>query len=145
MVYESVTHKCLLTFSPIVQSSHLLSKKHKNYNIQKLILPVVLYGCETWAQALRGEHRMRVFENMVLRRRFGPKRDEVTRGPRKLHNEELHNLYFTQSIIRIIKSRRMRWAGYVARVGERRNAYRILVEKLEETTRKIKTYVDRQY
>jgi hypothetical protein len=63
----------------------------------------------------------------VLRRIFGPKRDEETGGWRKLHNEELHNLYFCPSIIRIIKSRRMRWAGYIARVGEKRNAYRILV------------------
>jgi hypothetical protein len=72
-----------------------------------------------------------VFENRVLRRIFGPKRDEVTRGWRKLHNEELHNLYSSPSIIRVIKSRRMRWAGHVARMGERRNAYRILVVKPE--------------
>jgi hypothetical protein len=66
-------------------------------------------------------------ENRVLRGIFGPKRDEMTRGWRKLHNEELHNLYFSPSIIRMIKSRRMRWAGYVARMGEKPNAYRILV------------------
>jgi hypothetical protein len=76
---------------------------------------------------LREEHRLRVFENRVLRRIFGPKRDEVTGGWRKLHNEELHNLYFSPSIIIMIKSRRMRWAGHVARMGEKRNAYRILV------------------
>jgi hypothetical protein len=72
-----------------------------------------------------------VFEKRVLRRIFGPMRDEVTEGWRKLHNEELHNLYSSPSIIRIIKSRRMRWARHVARMGERRNAYRILVGKPE--------------
>jgi hypothetical protein len=88
---------------------------------------VVLYGCETWSLTLREEHILRVFENRVLRRIFGTKRYEVTGGWRKLHNEELHNLYSFPSIIRIIKSRRMRWAGHVARMGEKRNAYRILV------------------
>jgi hypothetical protein len=68
-----------------------------------------------------------VFENRVLRRIFGPKRDEVTEGWRKLHNEQLHNLYSSPSIIRMIKSRRMRWAGHVARKGAKRNAYRLLV------------------
>jgi hypothetical protein len=70
---------------------------------------------------------VRVFENRVLRRIFGPKRDEVTGGWRKLHNEELHNLYSSPSIIKMIKSRRMRWAGHVAPMGDERNAYRILV------------------
>jgi hypothetical protein len=79
-----------------------------------IILPVVLYGCETWSLTLREEHRLRVCENRVLRGIFGPKRDEVIGGWRKLHNEELHNLYCSPSIIRIIKSRRMRWAGHVA-------------------------------
>jgi hypothetical protein len=94
-------------------------------------LPVVLYGCETWSLILREEHRLRVFENRALRRIFGPKRDEVTGGWRKLHNEGLHDLYSSPSIIRIIKSRRMRWAGHVARMGEKRNAYRLLVGKSE--------------
>jgi hypothetical protein len=80
---------------------------------------------------LREEHKLRVFENRVLRRIFGPKRDEVTGERRKLHNEELHDLYSSPSIIRIIKSRRMRWAGHVARRGEKRNAYRLLVGKPE--------------
>jgi hypothetical protein len=72
-----------------------------------------------------------VFENRVLRRIFGPKRDEATGEWRKLHNEELHDLYPSSSIIRIIKSRRIRWAGHEARIGERRNAYRLLVGKPE--------------
>jgi hypothetical protein len=95
----------------------------------KIILPMVLYMCETWSLTLREEHRLRVFENRVLRRIFGPKRDEVTDEWRKLHNEELHDLYSSPSIIRIIKSRRMRWTGHVARMGEKRNAYRLLVGK----------------
>jgi hypothetical protein len=74
-----------------------------------------------------------VFENRVLRRILGPKRDEVTGGWRKLHNEELHNLYSSASIIRLIKERSMRWAGHVARMGEKRNACRILVGKPERT------------
>jgi hypothetical protein len=85
-------------------------------------LPVVLYGCETWSLTLRDEYRLRVFENRVLRRIFGPKRDEVTGGWRKLHNEELHGLYFSPSIVRVIRVRRMRWAGHVARMGEVRVA-----------------------
>jgi hypothetical protein len=81
-----------------------------------------------------------MFENRVLRRIFGPKRNEVTREWRELHNEELRDLYSSLSIIRIIKSRRMRWAGHVARMGEKRNAYRLLVGKPEnETTRKTQT------
>jgi hypothetical protein len=75
------------------------------------------------------EHRLRVFENRVLRRIFGPKRNEVTGEWRKLHNKELRDLYSSLNIIRIIKSRRMRWAGHVARVREKRNAYRLLVGK----------------
>jgi hypothetical protein len=90
-----------------------------------------VYGCETWSLALREEHRLRVFENRVLGGIFGPKRDEVIGGWRKLHNEELHNLYCSQSIIRMIKSRRMRWVGHVTRMEKKRNAYRILVGKPE--------------
>jgi hypothetical protein len=80
---------------------------------------------------LREEHRLGVFENKVLRRIFGPKRDEVTGEWRKLHNEELHDFYSSPSIIRIIKARRMRWSGHVARMGEKRNAYRLLMGKPE--------------
>jgi hypothetical protein len=88
---------------------------------------LVLYGCETWSLTLREEHRLRVFENRVLRRIFGPKRDEVRGEWRKLHNEELRDLYSSPNIIRIIKSRRMRWAGHVARMGENKNTYRLLM------------------
>jgi hypothetical protein len=80
---------------------------------------------------LREEHRRRVFENREFRRIFGPKLDEVTGRWRKLHNEELHNLFSWLSIIRMLKSMRMRWAGHAARMGEKRNAYRIIVGKPE--------------
>jgi hypothetical protein len=83
-----------------------------------IILPVVLYGCETWSLIIREEHKLRMYENRVLRRIFGPKREGVTGGWRKLHNVELHNLYSSPSIIKIIKSRRKRWAGHVARMEE---------------------------
>jgi hypothetical protein len=96
-----------------------------------IILPVVLYGCETWSLTVREEHKLRVFEKRVLRRILEPKRDGVTGGWRKLHNEELHDLYSSPNIIRIIKSRRMRWVGHVVRMGEKRNAYRLLVGKPE--------------
>jgi hypothetical protein len=82
--------------------------------IQNGIEIVFRYGCETWSLTLREEHRLRVFENRVLRRIFGLKRDEGTGDWRKLHNEELHRLYSSPSIIRMMKSRRMRWAGHVA-------------------------------
>jgi hypothetical protein len=77
---------------------------------------VVLYGCETWSLTLREEHKLRAFEIRVLRRIFGAKRDKLTGGLRKLHNEELHVLHSLPSIIRIVKLR-MRWAGHVARMG----------------------------
>jgi hypothetical protein len=101
-----------------------MSKNIEIRMYRTIILPVVLYGCETWSLTLREEHRLRVFENRVLRRIFGPKRDEVMGDWRKLHNEELHNLYSSPN--RMIKSRRIRWTGHVARMGEKRNAYRIL-------------------
>jgi hypothetical protein len=96
-----------------------------------IILPVVLYGCETWSLTVREEQKLMVFENRALKRIFGPKRAGVTGGWRKLHNEELHNFYSSPSIIRIIKSRRMRLVGHVAWMGEKRNVYRLLVGKPE--------------
>jgi hypothetical protein len=87
------------------------------YNI--IILPVILYGRESWSLTLRDEHRLRVFENRVLRRIFVPKSDEVTGEWRKLHNKDLHDLYSSPSTIRMIKSKRMRWAELVARIGRR--------------------------
>jgi hypothetical protein len=90
-----------------------------------------LYGCETWSLTLREEHGLRVFENRVLRKIFGVKRDEVTGEWRRLHNEELNDLYSSPNIIRVIKSRIMRWAGHVARMGEGTGAYRILVGRPE--------------
>jgi hypothetical protein len=88
-------------------------------------------GLESWSLTLREECRLRVFENKVLRRILGPKRDEVTGEWRRLHNKELYALYSSLNIIRVIKSRRLRWAGHVARMGERRGAYRVLVGKPE--------------
>ena len=96
-----------------------------------IILPVVLYGCETWSLTLREERKVRVFENMVLRGIFGPGRDEVTGEWRRLHNEELNDLYSSPNIVWVIKSRRMRWAGHVAQMGEERGVYRVLVGKPE--------------
>jgi hypothetical protein len=96
-----------------------------------IILRVVLHGCETWSVTLREEQRLKVFENRALRRIMGPKRDEVTGEWRRLHNEELHDLYSSPNIIRVTKSRRMRWAEHVARMGGKRGAYRILVGRPE--------------
>jgi hypothetical protein len=112
-------------------TSCLLSR-NLNVKIYKtIILPVVLYRRETLSLTLSEKHRLRMFENRVLRRIFGPKRDEVMGEWRKLHSGELHNLYSSPDIIRQIKSRRMRWAGNVARMGEGRNMYRVLVGKPE--------------
>jgi len=112
-------------------SSRLLCKNLKIKIYRTIILPVVLYRCETWSLTLREERKLRVFENMVLRRIFGPRREEVTGEWRRLHNEELNDLYSSPNIVRVIKSRRIRWAGHVARVGEEREVYRVLVGKPE--------------
>jgi hypothetical protein len=100
-------------------SSRLLSKNLKIRIYKTIVLPLVLYGCETWSLTLREEHRQKVFENRVLRRIFGLKRNEVFGEWRKLNNEELRDLYSSPSIIRIIRSRRMRWEGHVACMGRR--------------------------
>jgi hypothetical protein len=99
-------------------SSRLPLKNTKIRVYRTIILPVVLYGCETWSLTVREEQRLRVFENWVLRRIFRPKRDEVTGEWRRLHNKELNDLYSSPNIIQVIKSRGMRWAGHVARMGK---------------------------
>jgi len=111
-------------------SSSLVLKNLKIKAYRTIILPVVMYGCETLSLTLGEESRLTVFENRVLRRIFGPKRDEVRRDWRKLHNEELNDLY--SSLSRAIKSRRMRWAGRIACMGERRDIYRVLVGNMRE-------------
>jgi hypothetical protein len=120
----------LLLFSPkyFVFTSHI--KNIKNNIYKTVILPFVLYGCETWSLTLGEEHRLRVFEKRVLRKISGPKRDEDG-SYRKLHNDELHSLYSSSNIVKVIKSRRMRWAGHVARMGEGRCVYRVLVGRPE--------------
>jgi hypothetical protein len=112
-------------------SFRLLSRNVKLKIYKTTILPVVLYGCETWSLRLGEENRLRVFENRVLRRIVVPKRGEVTGEWRKLHREELHNLYSSPDIIRQVKSRRTRWAGDVARMGEEMEVYKVLVAKPE--------------
>jgi hypothetical protein len=117
---------------PFGSQSSVLPPAVRNVKVKiykTVILPAVLCGCETWSVTLREEHRLRVFGNWVLRGIFGPKGDEVTGEWRKFHSGELHNLYSSPDIIRQIKSSRMRWAGHVARMGEGRNVYRILVGK----------------
>jgi hypothetical protein len=121
---------CYLSVQRVL-SCCLLCRNVEVNMYRTIILPVVLYGCETWSLTLREEHRLQVFEKRVLRGIFGPKRDEVTGQWRKLHSVELHNLYSSPDVIRQIKSRRMRWAGRVACMGEGRNVYRVLVGRPE--------------
>jgi hypothetical protein len=111
-------------------SSRLISKNLKIKIHKTVILPVVVYGCETWSLTLREEHRLRAFEGRVLREIFGPKREEDGSW-RKLHNDELHSLYSSPNIVMVIKSRRMRWVGHVARIGEGGGVYRVLVGRHE--------------
>jgi len=111
---------CLLSFGAesLVFQVAIQNLKTKIY--RTILLPVVLYGCETWSLILREERKLRVFENMVFRRIFGPRIDEVTGEWRRLHNEELNDLYPSPNIVRVIIWRSMRWAGHVARMGEER-------------------------
>jgi hypothetical protein len=109
----------------------LLSKNIKIIIHRKIILPPVLYGCKTWSATLRKERRLKVFENNMPKRLFRPKRDEVTGEWRKLHNEELNDLYSSPNIVWVMKSRRMRWAGHLERIGDSRGVYRVLVRKFE--------------
>jgi hypothetical protein len=110
----------------------LLSKNAKIRIYKTIIFPVVLYGCQTWSLTLREDHRLRVFENRVMRRISGPKRDEVTGGWRNLHNKELHSMYSSPSIIRLIKSRKIRWERYAAQIKEKRNTIRYWWESQKE-------------
>jgi len=110
---------CYLSMQNLM-SSRLLSKNLKIKAYRTIILPVVLYGCETWSLTLREERKPKVFEKIMLRRIIGPRRDDVTGEWRKLHNEELNDLYSSPNIVRVIKYRRMSWAGHVARMGEER-------------------------
>jgi hypothetical protein len=112
-----------------ILSSRLISKNLKIKIYKTVILPVVLYGCETWSITLGEEYRLRDFESRVLRI-FGPKMEEDG-SCRKLHNDELHSPYPSPNIVRVIKSRRMRWAGHVARMEEGRGVYRVLDGRLE--------------
>jgi hypothetical protein len=116
-------------------SSRLLFRNLKIKVYRTIILPAVLYGCETWSLTLREECRLRVIENRVLKRVFGPKRDEVTGKLRKLHIEELNYLYFLPSIVRVVKSRRMRWAGHVARMKRKEGRRGWCWENLRERGR----------
>jgi hypothetical protein len=120
----------LLPFSPKSFFFPSDIKKIKVKIYKTVMLPVVLYGYETWSPTLGVEHRLRVFENRVLKRIFGPKREEDGSW-RKLHNDELHSLYSSPNIVRVIKSRKMKWAGHVARMGECRGVYRVLVGRPE--------------
>jgi hypothetical protein len=104
--FQISTHSFQNLLSPLLLSENIKTSVYKTK-----ILPVVLYGCETWSLILREEHRLTVLENRVLRRIFKQKKDEVTGVWRKLHNEELHNLYPSSSIIRMIMSRRIDGQG----------------------------------
>jgi len=106
-------------------TSRLISSKLKLKIYGTVILPVILYGCESWSTTLADEHKLRVFENKILRKIYGPKRDETTGEWRRLHNEGLHGLYDSPDVVKVMKSRRLRWASHV--VGGKRRLYSILV------------------
>jgi len=127
LIYVFIKH---LIWCRIILTSSLLSKSIKFKIHRTIILSVVLYGFETWSLIWREECRLRVLENRVLRRIFGPKRDEVTWEWRKLHNEELNSMYSSPNIIQVIKSRRNSLVGNVAHIG-RREVHRVLLGKLE--------------
>ena len=112
----------LLKLHNLIRSYGILSKNLKIKIYKTIILPVVLYGSEAWYLTLREEHRLRVFENRILRRIFGPKNGEWKR----LYNEELLSMYHPHNIVRVIKSRRLRWVGHLARMEEGRSAFKIL-------------------
>jgi len=118
LIIVCIVNRCLSSLGAESFVFQFVIQKLPKITIHRpIILPVVLYGCETWSLTLRNERRLRVFENRVLRRIFGPKGDKVTKEWRKLHNEELNELYSSSNTVRVIKSRRMRWAGHVARMG----------------------------
>ena len=110
---------------------NLLSKSIKINIYRTIILSFVLYGCETWSVTFREGHRLRVFENRVLRNIFGPKRNDVTAMWIKLQKQELDDLYSSLNIIRVIKSRRLRWTGHVACKGDKTGAYMNVVGRPE--------------
>jgi hypothetical protein len=123
--------ECLLSFGAESFVLQFAIQKFKIKIYRTIVFPVVLYGCENWSLAMKEELRPRVFENRTLRRIFGSKKDVVKREWGKLHTEEVNDVHCSPNIFRIIKSRRMRWTGCVALMGERRGVYRILVGKPE--------------
>jgi hypothetical protein len=125
-------------------SSSFLSKNIKIKIYRTIILSVVLYGCETWLLTLREDHRLRSFENRMLRRIFWPKRVEIIGEGRKPRNEELNDLNFLPSIVRVIKSRCMRWSRHVAHMGERTGVYRFWWGNLMERDHSEDPDVDRK-
>jgi hypothetical protein len=128
--YGNLSQKTRVKLVSLFNSHNRLLSKNVNIKIYIIIiLPVVLYGCETWSMTLREERRLRVSENRVLRKIFGPKKYKATREWRKLH--ELNDLYSSPNIVRVIKSRTIRWVGHVASIGEMRGVRSVLVGKPE--------------
>jgi len=127
-VWVRIEHGTSVTARSLL-SVRVGGQKYVKIKIYRIIILPVVYGCETWSLTLWEERRVSVFTNRVLRRIFGPKRDEVIGKWRKLHNEELNDLYCSPSIVWVIKSKRVGWAGHVVRMEERRDVYRVLVGK----------------